>query len=98
MIFRFSASDNVGVAYAIVQDDLTGTIEVKSGSAKVNSVAFADGVYTVNFAENKGSVAVTGSAIKCSLIVNDTGYNVAEGSFAITGKITVNGITRSIVP
>ncbi len=101
--FRVVALDSAGVAYAIVQDDLTGSsnFDVKSGNTSLkNRVVFADGVYTVDFSENKtvSGSATTMDTTKYSVIVGGNGYDVNEGSFVITAQRTVGSVTRNVVP
>ncbi len=97
--FKIVARDGAGVAYAVVMDDLTDKLDIKSGNTSLKDrITFAEGVYTVDFSVAQGAVSTTDET-KVSVIVAGNGYNVNEGSFVITGKKPVNaGADRNIVP
>lgn len=104
--FQVVAQDGAGVAFKVVKDALKElTVKIGGNEYSVTPVD-ANGVYTVNFVTTGSAITVSGSAVSVSdlhgtegnVIANGNGYTVGEGDFVITGKLTVDGVDRVIIP
>lgn len=103
--FRIVAQDGAGVAFKVVEDTLK-ELSVKIGGTEYTATKGADSIYTVNFVTTGSAITASGSAVSVSdlhgtegnVIANGKGYTVGEGDFVVTGKLTVNGVDRVIIP
>ena len=101
--FKVVAQDGAGVAIGVVTDgSVLSDIEVKNGNTSATSVSAADGngIFTVSFVASGSAVsgpAVTAENANDSVVVDNAGYKVQEGTFTITGKYGTT-TKRNIIP